>query len=78
MQLQCWQGEICDYGHTSSLSIGPLPDGVTFNFDAPGFLSGVGAAGGVPEPGAWALLLLGFGGVGAALRRRRAVAFAAS
>jgi hypothetical protein len=26
--------------------------------------------GGVPEPGAWALMILGFGGVGAALRRR--------
>lgn len=28
---------------------------------------------GVPEPSAWALLILGFGGAGAALRRRRAV-----
>jgi hypothetical protein len=27
--------------------------------------------GGVPEPGAWALMILGFGAVGAALRRRR-------
>lgn len=27
-----------------------------------------------PEPGAWALMLLGFGGVGAAIRRRRALA----
>ncbi|TAJ72669.1 MAG: PEP-CTERM sorting domain-containing protein [Phenylobacterium sp.] len=26
----------------------------------------------VPEPGAWALMILGFGGAGAALRRRRA------
>jgi hypothetical protein len=29
--------------------------------------------GGVPEPGAWALMLLGFGGLGAMLRRRRAL-----
>ena len=28
------------------------------------------ALGGVPEPGAWALMVLGFGGIGAALRRR--------
>lgn len=28
----------------------------------------------VPEPGSWALLLLGFGGIGASLRRRRSVA----
>jgi hypothetical protein len=36
---------------------------ITFSgaFDAPG----------IPEPAAWALLILGFGGVGAALRRRR-------
>ena len=27
--------------------------------------------GAVPEPGAWALMILGFGGVGSALRRRR-------
>jgi hypothetical protein len=31
-------------------------------------LEGVAA---VPEPGAWALMILGFGGVGATLRRRR-------
>jgi hypothetical protein len=30
--------------------------------------------GGVPEPATWALMILGFGGAGAALRRRRAVA----
>lgn len=28
------------------------------------------APGGVPEPAAWALMIMGFGGVGAALRRR--------
>lgn len=31
----------------------------------------VGGAGAVPEPGAWALMILGFGGVGAMLRRRQ-------
>jgi hypothetical protein len=30
-----------------------------------------GAGVGVPEPAAWALMLLGFGGIGAALRRRQ-------
>jgi hypothetical protein len=30
----------------------------------------------VPEPGAWALMILGFGGVGALMRRRRAMALA--
>ncbi|MBS0334045.1 MAG: PEPxxWA-CTERM sorting domain-containing protein [Proteobacteria bacterium] len=28
----------------------------------------------VPEPGAWALMILGFGGAGAMLRRRRRLA----
>ncbi|MBX3484571.1 PEPxxWA-CTERM sorting domain-containing protein [Phenylobacterium sp.] len=37
--------------------------GVSANFES-----------GVPEPGAWALMILGFGGVGAVLRRRQAVA----
>jgi hypothetical protein len=31
----------------------------------------------VPEPGAWALMLLGFGGLGMVMRRRRSVALAA-
>lgn len=73
LEVQCGEGAICDYSHTSSLSIGPLPDGVSINFDAPGFLSGKTTAA-VPEPGVWALMLLGFGGAGAALRRRRRAA----
>jgi hypothetical protein len=32
---------------------------------------------GVPEPATWAMMLLGFGGLGATLRRRRAQAVAA-
>jgi hypothetical protein len=31
----------------------------------------VQGAGAVPEPGAWALMIMGFGGVGAVIRRRR-------
>ena len=33
--------------------------------------------GGVPEPATWAMMLVGFGGLGAVMRRRRAVALAA-
>jgi hypothetical protein len=35
--------------------------------------AGGGATAAVPEPAAWALMLAGFGGIGAALRRRREV-----
>jgi hypothetical protein len=40
------------------------------------FFLGIGpaAAAGVPEPAAWALMIAGFGGVGAVLRRRRLAA----
>jgi hypothetical protein len=31
-----------------------------------------GALGGVPEPATWAMMLIGFGGLGAMIRRRRA------
>ncbi len=35
-----------------------------------------GAPGGVPEPATWALMIMGFGSLGAAMRRRRALALA--
>ncbi|WP_293906841.1 PEPxxWA-CTERM sorting domain-containing protein [Phenylobacterium sp.] len=34
------------------------------------------AAGGVPEPASWALMILGFGGVGSLIRRRRGLSIA--
>jgi hypothetical protein len=34
-------------------------------------VAGIDSNGGIPEPGTWALMILGFGGAGAALRRRR-------
>jgi hypothetical protein len=44
-------------------------------FDSP--LGSGGGTGGVPEPATWALMLMGFGGLGAVLRRRRQAALAA-
>ena len=45
--------------------------------DDTSFIDKVSATGAVPEPAAWALMILGFGGVGAALRsKRRALAAA--
>lgn len=34
-------------------------------------ISDIGAIGAIPEPGAWAMMILGFGGVGGLLRHRR-------
>ena len=42
----------------------------------PGNISGNGAFAVVPEPATWALMLLGFGGMGMAMRRRRRPALA--
>lgn len=39
-------------------------------------LSGTAAADGIPEPASWALMILGFGGVGAGVRARRKLAAA--
>lgn len=41
-----------------------------------GYLEDVRLGAAVPEPGAWALMILGFGGVGALMRRRRVAAVA--
>jgi hypothetical protein len=51
-----------DFRSYSVDGIGPLLDNVTLDV----------TGGGVPEPASWALLILGFAGAGAALRRRRA------
>jgi hypothetical protein len=45
----------------------------SFNAAATGNF-GIGGMGGVPEPATWGLMLVGFGGAGAMIRRRRAVA----
>jgi hypothetical protein len=38
------------------------------------FLDGVSLMAAVPEPTSWALMIVGFGAVGATMRRRRTVA----
>jgi hypothetical protein len=43
----------------------------TANMATAGNISGNAAFYPVPEPGTWALMLLGFGGIGMAMRRRR-------
>jgi hypothetical protein len=43
---------------------------------SPGGGGGGGGGGGVPEPASWALMILGFGAVGAMIRRRQSAALA--
>jgi hypothetical protein len=79
-RLTVWKGETFQFvasGASTTLSIignqgqafvGLDKVAVTFNHDG-------ASAGGVPEPASWALMILGFGGAGAALRgRRKAIA----
>ncbi len=47
---------------------------VSGNFTNPGQWTVALAGGGVPEPATWALMILGFGAVGGAMRRRHSVA----
>jgi hypothetical protein len=51
-----------DFGTTGASSI---------NVGVNGFSNGVIVPPPVPEPGTWAMMLLGFGGIGMAMRRRR-------
>ena len=51
----------------------PGEGSLTFLEGGRGTLSGTG---GVPEPASWALMIMGFGGLGAAMRRRRSLALA--
>lgn len=59
------QDGTADYSHTLSLNA----TGVQFTSASGVFLTGM--APGVPEPPTWAMMLIGFGGVGYAIRRRR-------
>ena len=58
----------------------PVPNGSYQLYDNTGeYVYGAfSAAAAVPEPAAWALMTLGFGGLGAVLRRRRTAAVAAA
>lgn len=55
---------------TKVLAAGTHTISVRGNSGADGFYTGSATLGGVPEPLTWAMLILGFGVVGASLRRR--------
>lgn len=54
------------FGNIGTVDFRSPPSKLSFNFD------GAISAAGVPEPAAWALLILGFGAIGAGMRRRPA------
>lgn len=70
---QAWDGGSTDLINTARISL-VLPQGVSFTSGSGDFLTAVG---GVPEPGTWALLVAGFGMVGAVSRRRQGKTVAA-
>jgi hypothetical protein len=67
LSLGCEDGVSCDWLNTSSVSF-KLPENVTMTSASGAFLT---APTGVPEPVTWAMMLVGFGAVGASLRGRR-------
>lgn len=58
----------------TTIQIVPTAQGGSFKLDGYGDFIGItqGQAVALPEPATWGLMLLGFGGLGAVLRRRRA------
>ncbi len=60
-------------GATSTIRLAAVTDS-----NAGVFFDTVSVTGGVPEPASWALMILGFGGVGAVLRSRRRAALVAA
>ncbi len=73
------------FGAAASGAAETFDGGLTWqqNYELASWLGGptdsvaVGLFGAVPEPGTWALMLIGIGGLGAALRRQRKAAVAA-
>ncbi len=65
-------GGVSDFYQTAGLQI-QAPRGVTFTSESGAFLT----AGGVPEPATWAMMIIGFGMIGAVSRNRRTAALVA-
>jgi choice-of-anchor C domain-containing protein len=66
-----------DFRFTAASSTANLVFSSTLNNPYGPALDNVSISGGVPEPATWALMIIGFGGIGAALRRRRQLPLAA-
>ena len=64
------------YVSASYVAGGSLANPTNTGVGAPGYFGPNFTAGGVPEPTSWALMLVGFGGLGVAMRSRRKLAYA--
>ncbi len=62
-----------DFIRTYDVALSAADVAATYNSGAPLRVTAPIPPGAVPEPGAWALMIAGFGGVGGALRSRRQV-----
>ncbi len=60
---------VYDFGGAQVTRIDFTSSGNSFEFD-----NFAGTVGGVPEPATWGLMIVGFSGIGAMLRRRRGMA----
>ncbi|WP_293902861.1 PEPxxWA-CTERM sorting domain-containing protein [Phenylobacterium sp.] len=72
-------GPLGDYGLHMAWSIGDLATGKSASINyayVVGEHIGTVGGGGVPEPATWAMMLIGFGGIGAVVRRRRVLSVA--
>lgn len=58
------------HAFVDNVTVARTTGSTTYNFEA-------SAGGAVPEPATWAFMILGFGGIGATLRRQRTAALAA-
>ncbi|MBR0836369.1 PEPxxWA-CTERM sorting domain-containing protein [Bradyrhizobium manausense] len=69
LDTNCRDSWTCNLSNTGILSFGSLPDGLSFISDSGEFLTpNVGA---VPEPSTWAMMILGFAGIGLMTYRRK-------
>ena len=73
LSIFCIGTGVCGFDNTAALRFAVLPDGLSFSSQSGAFLTGLGGnpAPGIPEPASWAMLIAGFGLVGARIRRRR-------
>lgn len=64
-------GRVSDRLFLLNLTDGSVTDKGALQMQLTGLTAGMGMVSGVPEPGTWAMMLVGFGSIGFAMRRRK-------